>query len=294
MRRILIKVHLWLALALGVYVVVISVSGSAVVFRGEITRWAIPRVVPDAEGEPLTGDALVAAVTEAYPDDEVLRVREGRFPRQPADVLLSRDGQEQGRLFDPYALQDMGSDFPPVVAVLEWLVSLHDDLLVFRTGRRVNGILGGVLLVVVVTGMILWWPGRRRWKQSLYIPASAPNKMWHLHSALGFWLCLLLLNWCLTSLYFAFPGPVEDFRDWLDPDFADFDRPGEALISFLVDAHFGRWGGFWGRMTWVMLGLAPALLFLSGFWVWWQRRRRRASGRLPNRQALAGSSEPVP
>lgn len=277
MRRILIKVHLWLALALGLYVVVISVSGSAVVFRGEITRWAIPRFVPSAEGERLQGDALGAAIAEAYPDDEVVRFREGRFPRQPADVLLVRDGNERGRLFDPYALEDMGSDFPPVVAVVEWLVSLHDDLLIYPIGRKLNGVMGGLLLIVVVTGMILWWPGKRRWTQSLYVPSSSPRKIWHLHSALGFWFCLLLLNWCLTSLYFAFPGPVEDFRDWIDPDFTDFDRPGEATISFLVDAHFGRFGGVWGRTTWVILGLAPTVLFVTGFWIWWQARRRRSA-----------------
>lgn len=279
MRRILIKVHLWLALALGVYIVVISVSGSAVVFRGEITRWAIPRFVPDASGERVEGDALAAVLAEAYPDDQVVRFSEGRFPRQPVSVLLARGGEERGRLFDPYALADMGSNFPPVVAVVEWLVSLHDDLLTYPIGRKINGILGGLMLIVAVTGMILWWPGRKRWPQSLYVPPSSPRKIWHLHSAVGFWFCLLLVNWSLTSIYFAFPGPVEDFRDRLDTDVSDFERPLEGLVNFLVEAHFGRFGGVWGRAAWVVIGLAPAVLFVSGFLIWWRQRQRRSAGR---------------
>ena len=259
LRRFFIKLHLWLALGLGAYIVVISVSGSAVVFRGEITRWAIPRFVPDATGERLEGEPLAAALSQAYPEHEVVRFTEGRFPRQPVSVLLARDGDEEGRLFDPYALEDMGSNFPPVVALVEWLVSLHDDLLVYPVGRRINGILGGLMLVVVVTGMIIWWPGRRRWRESLYVPPASRRKIWHLHSAVGFWLGLLLLNWGLTSLYFAFPGPIEDLRDWLDTVITDFTRPGDGLINFLVDAHFGRFGGVWGRTTWVIIGLAPAL-----------------------------------
>jgi len=131
------------------------------------------------------------------------------------------------------------------------------------------------MLVVVVSGMILWWPGRRRWVRGLYVPLGSPRKIWHLHSAVGFWLCLLLLNWCITSLYFAFPGPVEDFRDWMDTDITDFTRPGDSVFNFLVDTHFGRFGGVWGRTTWVILGLAPATLFITGFWVWWQQRRRK-------------------
>jgi uncharacterized iron-regulated membrane protein len=199
MRRILVKLHLWLALALGLYIVVISVSGSAIVFRPEISRWAIPRAVPSTDGERVQGDALAQVLAESYTEHVVVRFTEGRFPRQPVSVLLERDGEEEGRLYDPYALQDMGSNYPPIVAAVEWLVALHDDLLTYPMGRKINGIAGGVLLVIVVTGMILWWPGKRRWKQSLYVPMSSQRRIWHLHSAIGFWLCLLLLNWCLTT-----------------------------------------------------------------------------------------------
>ena len=274
-RRALLKLHLWLALGLGLYVIVISISGAAIVFRPEVSRWAIPRVVPDASGERVEGEALAAALTEAYPDSVVVRFTEGRFPRQPTSVLLERNGEEEGRLFDPFALEDMGSNYPPVVAFVEWLVSLHDDLLTYPMGRKFNGIAGALMLVIVVTGMVLWWPGKRHWHRSLYIPGNSPRKLWHLHSMLGFWLCLLLLNWCLTSIYFAFPGPVEDFRDWIDADPTDFDRPGEGTMNFLIDAHFGRFGGAWGRTGWVVLGLTPAVLLISGVLVWWRQRRKK-------------------
>jgi len=277
-RRALLVVHRWLALVIGLYIIVISLSGSAVVFRPEVNRAAIPRVVPDASGDRVQGEALAAALVEAYPEHEVVRFSEPRFPRAPVNVLLARDGREDGRLFDPYARADMGSDYPPVVAAMEWLVSLHDDLLAGRTGRKFNGIGGALILVLLATGAILWWPGTNSWQRSLYVPLRSPRKLWHLHNVIGFWLWLLLFNWALTSLYLAFPGPFEDLRDWLDPDIEDFVRPGDELIPLLLDAHFGRWGGVWGRSGWVILGLAPALLMLTGFVVWWRGlRARRAS-----------------
>lgn len=279
LRRAILKIHLWLALAIGIYVIMISLTGAAIVFRPEISRWAIPRTVPDASGVRAEGEALEMALRSAYPDDEIVRFREGRFPRQPVDVLLLRDGEERGRLFDPYALEDMGSDYPPVVAFTEWLVSLHDDLLTYPYGRRINGVAGGIMLIIVVSGLVLWWPGRRHWHRSLYVPLSSRRKIWHLHSAIGIWVGLLLLNWCITSIYFGFPGPFEDLRDWLDTDQTDFDRPGEGLVTFLVDAHFGRFGGVWGRTGWVLLGLTPAVLFISGFWVWLRPRLKQRSGR---------------
>jgi uncharacterized iron-regulated membrane protein len=273
-RNVLMLVHRWVAIVLGIYLVVISVSGSAVIFRPEINRWAIPRFVPDASGQRVSGDDLRAALEQAYPGSEVVSFGEPRFRRQPVNVLLVRDGKEDERLFDPYALADMGQSYPPVVRAIEWLVSLHDDLLASETGRMVNGIGGALGLVIVISGMVVWWPGRRSWRRSLYVPGRSARTLWHLHSAIGFWLCLLLLNWTITSLYLAFPGPFEDLRDWLDNDVQDITRPGDKLIPFLLDAHFGRFGGWWGRTTWAILGLAPAALLITGFIVWLNQRRR--------------------
>ena len=265
--------HLWLALAIGLYVIVISVSGSAVIFRPEVNRWAVPRVVPLVEGERVQGEVLAAALQRAYPDHVIVRFTEGRFPRQPVDVLLERNGVEHGRRFDPYALEDMGETYPPTVRAMEWLVSLHDDLLASSVGRKINGVGGGLMLVIALSGMILWWPGKRVWLRSLYVPRRSARTLWHWHSAIGFWACLLLLNWSATSLYLAFPGPFEDLRDWLDTDTSDFVRPGDTLVPLLLDAHFGRFGGWWGRISWALLGLAPAALFVTGFLVWFRRRK---------------------
>ena len=41
-RKILVKVHLWTGLTLGLYVVVMSVSGSAAVFRRDLALWLMP------------------------------------------------------------------------------------------------------------------------------------------------------------------------------------------------------------------------------------------------------------
>jgi uncharacterized iron-regulated membrane protein len=38
LRKVLFQIHLWLGLALGVYVVILSVSGSLLVYRIELTR----------------------------------------------------------------------------------------------------------------------------------------------------------------------------------------------------------------------------------------------------------------
>lgn len=273
------QAHLWLALVLGGYIVVISLSGSAVVFRSELTRWAVPFEVPSTEGERLTGAALERALDEVYSEYTVLRFNESQRPDRPVSVRLARAGIEHGRLFDPYARADMGESYPPTVRVVEWLVLLHDDLLAGETGRRINGAAGGLVLVLALTGAVIWWPGRHRWKQSLYVTPSTRRFAWQLHSAVGFWALLLLANWALTGVYMAFPAPFENFIDWLDTDTTDVDRPGDGLLRMLTTAHFGRFGGLEIRIAWTLLGLAPVLLLATGLLLWYRRvlRPRRTS-----------------
>jgi uncharacterized iron-regulated membrane protein len=279
-RRALFQVHLWIGIALGVYIVVISVSGSAIVFRRELNAWLVPRTVPSMTGVRLTADELLVAVRRVYPDHEVTTVREQRRPERPVYVSLARNGEVSERLFDPYAGVDMGHAFPPTLRAVEWLVDLHDNLLAGRTGRLLNGIAGIFLSVLFVSGAVLWWPGKRRWKQSLTpgSPESSRRFAWRLHSSLGFWSFGLLFVWAITAVYFAFPEPVESTIDFFDPDLSDLVRPGESVLLALLQLHFGRFGGLGVRVTWVVLGLLPAVLFVTGFVLWWTRVVRRRAG----------------
>jgi uncharacterized iron-regulated membrane protein len=289
-RRALFQIHLWIAIALGLYIVVISVSGSVAVFRREASLWVIPRSVPSTAGERLTGDALGDAVRRVYAGYEVVGIndtadRPGRPDRanRPVDVAVVKNGVRSGRVFDPYAVEDMGDSYPPIVQTMEWFVDLHDNLLAGTTGRRINGIAGALIVLLVVTGAVIWWPGRGMWRHSLIVTPKTPRSrfIWQLHSALGFWSCGLLFIWAITAVYFAFPTPVEELINRFDPDPGDLHRPGEVLLLELIKLHFGRFGGLGIRTLWAILGLVPAALFITGFIVWWRRvvrpRIRRAS-----------------
>jgi uncharacterized iron-regulated membrane protein len=277
LRRALFQIHLWIAIALGAYIVMLSLSGSAIVFRREFNVWLVPRTVPSIEGVRLTADDLWSAARAAYPRHEVKDVREQRRPERPVYVSLERDGAATERLFDPYAGTDMGDSYPATLRAVEWLVDLHDNLLAGQAGRRVNGVGGVLVTALVVSGAFIWWPGRRRWRRSLVVgrPEKSRRFAWHLHSAIGIWSFALLFVWAITAIYFAFPEPFEAAIDFFDDDVNDLERPGEGVLLALIQLHFGRFGGLPIRFLWAALGLLPAVLFVSGFIVWWTRVVRR-------------------
>lgn len=88
-----------------------------------------------------------------------------------------------------------------------FLEDLHNNLLSGRTGRIVNGIGGVSLLVLCLTGIVIWWPGRSGWKRALRIDWRArwPRLLWNLHGALGIWMLVLIAVISFSGLYHVWP-----------------------------------------------------------------------------------------
>jgi|SRR5688572_17422966 len=297
-RQFVVQLHLWIGLMLGIYLVVLSVSGSLSVLRPDVHRWFVPRTVA-VEGTKLTGDALQDAVRRTYPLDEVTNVFERRRADAPVMVTLQRDGETVERLFDPYAARDLGLTYPPITEAIEWVVDLHDNLLAGTTGRTVNGVGALLFLALAITGAIAWWPGVNRLGHSLVPgkPAKSARFARRLHNTLGIWMLALILIWAVTAVYFSFPDPFEWTIDYFDADLTDAERPGDWLVRALVNVHFGRSWGMTVKLVWVMLGLVPAVLFITGGITWWVRvvQRRGASvatdGRTSERAAISSLAE---
>ena len=282
MRAVFFQVHLWAGLALVAYVVFISVTGSAIVARKEITRWAVPRTVPSTSGPLLDAAALRARVQTLYPDDVVVSISRQRRPDSTVEATLESNGVQHFRMFDPYTGTDMGSANPPVLGVLLWLIHLHADLLLGGTGLIINAVASVACTIVFLTGLVIWWPGRGKWKAATTIRARGWKSVNHQgHNAIGFWTSALLLIWGVSGVYFAFPRL---FHGTVDRLFAVESRAygyAETAISWMVALHFGRFGGWPVRVIWIVAGLVPAFLAVSGAIMWWLRVVKPARARAP-------------
>ena len=146
---------------------------------------------------------------------------------------------------------------------VEWLVKLHTNLLAGSIGRVVNGIGGGSLTLLCLTGAIIWWPGLKYWRRSLQVNwrANFPRMNWDLHSAFGFWCFAFVLLWGVSGFYFAFPQAFS-ILFVLDPA----DRITDRWLYWLSELHFGRFT----RLTealWAVFGLVPGVLAFTGSFI---------------------------
>jgi uncharacterized iron-regulated membrane protein len=280
LRRALFQIHLWTGLALGLYVVVLSITGSALVYRADLDlyfRTPRPEFVRDATRVPT--DEIRATAQKLYPDWEITRVSDRVSRRNPTiQVDLKRGAETKERLFNPYTGVDLGDATTKGEWFLLWLVRLHDELLLDREGRYINGYLSAVFTLTVLTGLVVWWPGVSRWKRSLMVKVSSGWRRfnWDLHSVLGLWLFLFALMWGISGFYLGVPEPFTDFVDKFSDPNAEFgERPGDVALMWLSRLHFGRWRDNEPlRAVWAIVGLVPAVLFVTGVIMWWNRTLR--------------------
>jgi uncharacterized iron-regulated membrane protein len=285
LRRAIFQVHLWTGLALGLYVVVLSVTGSALVYRRELValaRTPVPSVEPSTPR--LSIAELRAAAARAYPDDQITDVKEAITRRTAvAHIFVERDGGTIERLFNPYTGADLGDAFTWGERAVLWTVRLHDDLLYDATGRYWNGVASAIVTLLCLTGAIVWWPGINRWRRSLFVRASSGWRRftWDLHSMMGAWLFLFILMWGVSGFYMGVPGPFTAFVEYVsapDPEMLG-DRPGDIALAWLSRLHFGRWQNSWLKALWAVLGIAPAIMFVTGAIMWWNRVVRKRPAR---------------
>src|SRR5262245_53160473 len=103
LRRALFQVHLWTGLGLGLYLVMLSITGSALVYRNDLNvMLASPRPAFEENRPQLSKDEMTAAVQKVYPGWEITAMSERISRRNPViGVDLARGTEKKERVFNP-------------------------------------------------------------------------------------------------------------------------------------------------------------------------------------------------
>lgn len=275
-RRMLFQLHLWLGVGLGLYVLLIALSGSALLLKSPFYTWFEPKWLEPTADEPLKGEALTARMAEVYAGFELGFTMEAYEENRATYIVLNKDGEYFPHYFNQYTGEDIGPANPWPIKAIEKLADVHDDLLLGPLGKQLNGV-GGLLFVLMsVSGLLLWWQGRSRWYEALLPwPGRQRSVWWQLHACLGFWALLLMLAWGVSGFQLGFPREVNAVLRWLGDEPLDGAGP-ERVLRFFRAVHFTRIGeGPVARWVWIVLSFVPSVLFASGLVVWWRRVVRR-------------------
>ena len=236
-RRLWLEVHRWLGLVAGAFLVVIALSGSALVYFREIDAWLNPEllVVKAPQGDvaayrPMS--EIVAAAQRATPAD--FRLGFAYYPRNRNEAVMFYASRrvEKGKrstttnvFVDPYTARVTGtrvySDGDSILrgSLTEFLFKLHPSLLLGTIGSTIVGGLCVLFIVSILSGLILWWPITGKWRLGFFPKRNAsPVRFNHdVHKLVGFYALPVLLAVMLSGVYLNLRPQFRWLVEWFSP-----------------------------------------------------------------------------
>lgn len=206
LRRILRPVHRWTGLSVGLVVVLMALTGAALVLRKQLEQ-PLDRDLLSAPvcASRLPLDTLTANAQKAYPSGKLDYIRliagEADDTRTPAAMVRFTD--QMFVYLDPCtgAVLGLRNRYRGTFGVLEQLHRFR----FMPNGNLVVGTSAIVFaLVLVVVGLVLWWPGTWRGARralALRAPrAGGAARHIGLHKSVGPYAALIVLISALTGL----------------------------------------------------------------------------------------------
>lgn len=185
--------HAWAGALLSLILIVLGLTGALLVVKDDWLRLTLPQARAAVQTTPQALGAAVDTLEAAHPGHIHHLVFSG--PELGIHQVFFH-GESYG-----YAAADgrLIAQWTGTGRLEEWVYELHHFLLAGDTGMRVAGAAGLAAAVLVITGLIIWFPAWRSFGFRWW-PASARRRdLIAVHRNLGAVFALPLFVFCLTG-----------------------------------------------------------------------------------------------
>lgn len=193
--------HFYAGLFVIPFVLVLSATGAAYLFKPDLDRWEERawRGLPAAGA--VGADAQVAAALADFPG---ARFHYYRIPEAPGDAAVVHLGLTNGTMRD-VAVSPQGRVIgaaDPGRRISAWLSRVHGSLLIGRAGGLIVELAASWAIVMILTGLTLWWPRGRGAAGVVWPRLSLGGRtaLRDLHAVTGFWVSGFALLLLFTAL----------------------------------------------------------------------------------------------
>jgi len=205
--------HLITALAAGVVIFIMSLTGALLSFEKNIIEFAerdARMVAADAGSQQLSPQAVIDKLREQMPEAKPSSMLISDEPGAAWVFSLGRDGIV---FVDPYTGSITGNENKKVRAIMSefrswhrWLAMTGDNRPI---GKAVTGVSNLIFLFLAISGIYIWMPRKINWrsvKPVLWFRRGLRGKPrnFNWHNVIGFWTSLLLIVFTATAAVISY------------------------------------------------------------------------------------------
>lgn len=197
--------HFYAGLFTAPFLMLLAATGLAMLLFANITGREGERmhVTPQAVVKPLSEQA--EAARQAINPDSA-SVVQYIAPRQADMVAVFRVNEGKTATMvaiDPYTAQVMKT-YPRNSDWYHLMDEIHSDILIGKTGDFLLETAAALTILLIITGYYLWISKQGSLKNVLFPKLGGGRSAWRsLHGAIGAWISLILLLFCLSGMAWA-------------------------------------------------------------------------------------------
>lgn len=155
-------------------------------------------VAPQEITQPVSAQAEAAVA--AIPDGVLKQYVAPRTNDVAALFRVDADGDATMVAVDPYTAQVIET-FPRRSGWYDFVDNIHSDLMLGVTGDRMIETAASLSLVLIATGLYMWWPREAGWRRALVPSFARGRALWKsLHGVVGIWLSVFLVFFLISGL----------------------------------------------------------------------------------------------
>lgn len=194
--------HFYAGLFVAPFIIMLSLTGMVYLFKPQLDSLMYSDLLTVKPAHHmLTADEQQRRVLEAYPQVLVSKYLPPANAESSAQFVIKKDGREVNLFVDPYSGKILGTQ--DAKNNLQAMArELHGELMVGTVGDRLVEMAAGWGIVLVVSGLYLWWPRGRSPAGVLWPRITAKGRvLWRdLHAVTGFWGSVALLFMLLSGM----------------------------------------------------------------------------------------------
>ncbi len=203
-----VVLHRWLGITVGLVFMVTGLTGAVITYAPELTGMLFPAIDGPAPAGWMQRRAAILDITmAAHARGDVTLIRFPTEQQGAYEIYLADESHE----YRDALTGDVVLVRTPLSDVLNFSRDLHTHLMMGHDGEELLGWLGVAMLVLVATGLWLWWPRFGLWRTAFAKPRSSalsPQLFW-LHKTIGFVALPVLFFVTLTGVGMVFYYPAQ-------------------------------------------------------------------------------------
>ncbi|MBO0998467.1 PepSY domain-containing protein [Bacillus sp. SD075] len=195
--------HFYAGIIFAPFLIILAVTGSIYLFKTQIEQVLYQdyqEVTP--QGDELPASQQIEKVKKLYPDAVVTKYHPGENPSRSSEISITTNNESLTIFIDPYTGKSIG-ELNDEDRIMNKIEEIHGELMAGTLGDRMVELAACWALVLIVSGLYLWYPKNKLNLSGVLFPRINKGKNTFrrdLHAVPAFWISGGMLFLIMTGL----------------------------------------------------------------------------------------------